>query len=441
MMNKDRGLRPAIARSTAIIIAVVVVIAILGAAYYWSLPPPLVGTIKIGLMTSLSGAGAAAGLDQQRAATLAVEEINAKGGVFLSKEGGRFNLTLVVADDQSSTSAAVAAMTQLVVRDKVDIVIGGLGSAFALAALPVVIENKVPYIPTPSTPQLTRTADYGPDPSKYMVFHYQATGLQYGATIADFLAEVVRPAVAPGRDLTVAWLYQDSAFGRDFFTGYERRVAEKGYPLKLVASEKFAIGTTDYRAVLTKIKAANPDVLIPMGFTSESVSMIKQAVTEVGIKAQIGPICACADDPSFYRTVGPQGDGVTIVSLYAAYALPKGEQFKKWQEIREKFQKRYNTLPGLLGVSAYDAVYIAAKAFEVAGTRDKAEVIKALGGLSMPQLTLPVKGGKLSFDPVYREVEWLLIAQQFYWDPSLGEVRARVIWPSDVAEASFKPIP
>jgi branched-chain amino acid transport system substrate-binding protein len=439
---KRRGLHPAIARSSAIAIVVIIVLAVvIGLAYYASLPPPLKGTIKIGLMTSLTGAGSASGLDQQRAASLAVEEINAAGGIFLSKEGGRFNLTLDVADDQSSTSGGVAAMTKLVVQDQVDIVIGALGSAFALAALPVVIENKVPYIATPSTPQLTRSANYSADPSKYMVFHYQATGLQYGAAIADFLAQVVRPAVAPDRQLKVAWLYQDSAFGRDFFTGYTQRVAEKGYPLALVASEKFKIGSTDFRAVLTQIKAAGPDVLIPMGFTSETVNMIKQAVTDVGIRAQIGPICACADDPSFYKSVGPQGDGVTIISLYATYAIPKGEQFRKWQDLRQKFLTRYNTLPGLLGVSAYDAVYIAARAFEAAGTRDKAAVIQALQSLKIGQLTLPVQGGTLSFDPVYREVQWLLFAQQFYWNATLGEVRAKVIWPSDVAEASFTPIP
>ena len=439
---KKRGLSPAIARSSAIALIVVVVLAVvIGLTYYYtSLPPPLKGTIKIGLMTSLTGAGSASGLDQQRAAMLAVEEINAAGGIFLSKEGGRFNLTLVVADDQSSTQGGPSAMTKLVVQDQVDIVIGGLGSAFALAALPVVIQNKIPYIATPSTPQLTRMANYSADPTKYMVFHYQATGLQYGQAIADFLAQVVRPSVAPTRNLTVAWLYQESAFGRDFFTGYVQRVAQKGYPLTLVASEKFKIGETDFRAVLTKIKALGPDVLIPMGFTSEAINMIKQAVNEVQIKAQIGPICACNDDPSFYKNVGPAGNGVTIVSLYATYAIPKGDQFKKWQEIRQKFQQRYNTLPGLLGVSAYDAVYIAAKAFEAAGTKDKAAVIQALQGLSMPQLTLPVQGGTLRFDPQFREVQWLLFAQQFYWNASLGEVRAKVIWPSDVAEASFSPI-
>jgi ABC-type branched-subunit amino acid transport system substrate-binding protein len=171
------------------------------------------------------------------------------------------------------------------------------------------------------------------------------------------------------------------------------------------------------------------------------VNMIKQAVTDVGIRAQIGPICACADDPSFYKSVGPQGDGVTIISLYATYAIPKGEQFRKWQDLRQKFLTRYNTLPGLLGVSAYDAVYIAARAFEAAGTKDKAAVIQALQSLKIGQLTLPVQGGTLSFDPVYREVQWLLFAQQFYWNATLGEVRAKVIWPSDVAEASFTPIP
>src|SRR3989442_353398 len=86
-----------------------------------------------------------------------------------------------------------------------------------MAALPQIREHGVPYIPTPSTPLFTRTPEMGPDPTKSMVFHSQATGLMQGATIADFLVRELKPLMAGRRALRVAWMYQDSPFGAELY--------------------------------------------------------------------------------------------------------------------------------------------------------------------------------------------------------------------------------
>jgi branched-chain amino acid transport system substrate-binding protein len=396
-------------------------------------------TVRFGLLTSMTGPAAATGEDQRRAAALAVEEINAAGGVAV--RGTKLKLELVIGDDQTSREGAVSGVTKLIVEDKVNLVFGGLGSAFGMAALPLIREHGMPYIPTPSTPLFTRTGDMAADPTKSMVFHYQATGLMYGAATIDFIVEEVRPVLAPGQNLRVAWLYQDSPFGAEYVRGYSDRIKEKNYPVTTVATERFKVGETDYRAQLTKIKALAPHVLVPMGFRGETVAILQQAVLDVGIdpkKVSLGPVCACVDDPLYYKDLGKIGEHTTILSLYSTYATPKHAAFARWPAFRTSFQKRYGVLPGVMGVSAYDAVHIAAKAFERAGTLDKAKAIDALSGLEAARYVMPIRGGKSLFDPKYREVDFYLITQQLAWDAKLKELRPLVVWPREVAEAKYK---
>ena len=167
-------------------------------------------------------------------------------------------------------------------------------------------------------------------------------------------------------------------------------------PIEAVAAERFRVGETDYRSLLTKIKGLGPDVLVPQGFRGETVAAVQQAVVDVGFdlkKTHLGPVCACADDPLYYKDLGKVGHGTTILSLYSTYAIPKGAGFAKWAAFRKAYQDRYGTLPGLLGVSAYDVVHIAAGAIERAGSLDRKKIIEALGKVEMDQMVLAMQGG------------------------------------------------
>ena len=420
--------------------AVLSLVALLAGVLASTPAPGQAQTVRLGLLTSMTGPAAATGEDQRRAAALAVDEINNAGGVPVKALNARLKLELRIGDDQTSREGAVSGVTRLIVEDKVSLVFGGLGSAFGMAALPLIREHGMPYIPTPSTPQFTRTTDMGPDPTKSMVFHYQATGLMYGAGTVDFLVQEVKPVRARDRALRVAWLYQDSPFGAEYFRGYTDRVKEKGYPVETVATERFKVGETDYRAQLTKIKALAPDALVPMGFRGETIAMLQQAVLDVGIdskRVHLGPVCACADDPLYYKDLGRIGQLSTILSLYSTYATPKAAAFTRWPAFRELYQKRYGVLPGLLGVSAYDVVHITAKAVEQAGSLERTKLIETLGKLEMSQVVLPVRG-KIRFDSKYREVDFYLIGQQLVWDDKVKELRPVVVWPGESAEAKFK---
>lgn len=395
--------------------------------------------VRLGLLTSMTGPAAATGEDQKRAASIALDEINAAGGVRVG--GAKVKLEVVIGDDQTSREGAVSGATKLIVEDKVNLVFGGLGSAFGMAALPLIREHGMPYIPTPSTPLFTRTPDMGPDPSKSMVFHYQATGLMYGADTANFLVSEVKPVLSPDRPLRVAWLYQDSPFGAEFFRGFSDRVKEGKLPIEMVATERFKVGETDYRPQLTKIKALAPHALVPMGFRGETVAMIQQAVVDLGFdskKTHLGPVCACASDPLYYKNLGKIGQFTTLLGSYSTYAVPKGRASAKWVAFKQQYEQKFKTLPGTLGISAYDAVHVAVRAIEQAGSVDKARIIESLGKLEMDQMVMPMRGGKIKFDPKYRELPITLFTEQLFWDENVKELRPVIVWPAEVAEAKYR---
>ena len=168
--------------------------------------------------------------------------------------------------------------------------------------------------------------------------------------------------------------------------------------------------------------------------------MVQQAVLEIGFdksRTHIGPVCACADVVPFYKNLGREaGEFITLLAPFSTYTQPAKGVTERVKEFRQKYMERYGELPGLLGASAYDAVYIIARAIYLAGTLDKEAIIKALEDVKMDQILLPVKGGKRTFDE-FHEVEFNLFVTQMFWDESVGELRPKVIWPPDLAEAEY----
>jgi len=91
----------------------------------------------------------------------------------------------------------------------------------------------------------------------------------------------------------------------------------------------------------------------------------------------------------------------------------------------------------MMGASTYEGVYIAARAVEEAGTRDKAAVTKALASLEMPQFVEAMQNGVIRFTPDYREAKFELFMEQLVWDEAAGGLRPRIVWPDHMKEGDF----
>ena len=419
----------------AILVTVLVVSLVLAGCVQQ--PEKPAGEIKIGVVASLTGSASTTGLDMWQSAVLAAEEINAKGGVNVN--GVPMNITLVKGDDETSPAAGVKAVTKLITEDKVDILVGGFSSGVTFADSVVCCEHKVPFIITgASSSVITHRTDI--DTSYF--FHHCPTTDDYGERTTLFVDEIIKPAIytrfnfSDDRPLRLAVLYQDSAYGVGVYNATKQTIEKYNLNIEIVAAEKFKMGDTDYRTVLTTIKAAKPDIVYPAAFLNEQTLIVVQGRRDVGLNT-IYLSVECNDDPDYYTGVERWGEYSIQESRFGPYAIPSGPIRSAVEQFKNDFEARWGAPPSMMGASTYEGVYIAAEAVKNAGTLDKAKIRDALAEIELPQMVEAMKDGLITFTPDYRESKFDLYMQQLIWDDSIKETRPKIVWPASVKETDF----
>ncbi|MFQ6051560.1 MAG: ABC transporter substrate-binding protein [Candidatus Hydrothermarchaeota archaeon] len=402
-------------------------------------PTEVPGKIKIGIVAPLTGKASTTGDDMWNCAQLAAEEINKAGGVFVKEKNAKLQIELIPGDTESTVDGGVKAVTKLITEDKVDILVGGFSSAITLADQKIAIEHNVPFVITgASAPQVTRRTDLD---TSYM-FHHCPTTDDYPEETLLFVNEVIKPAIdkkfgfPKDRKLRLAVLYQDSGYGRGVKAGIEKAIEKHNLPIEIVASEAFKMGETDFRAPLTVIKAAKPDVVYPAGFLNEQAPIVIQGRKDVGLDT-IYLSVECNDDPDYYKAVGKWGEYSIQESRFSPYTTPAGTIKDSVTKFKSNYRAKYGKEPSMMGASTYEGVYIAAKAIEIAGSLDKTKIREALTTLEVPQMVEAMQGGKIKFSPDYRETKFQLYMEQLFWNETLGECRPKIVWPDNLKEADF----
>jgi branched-chain amino acid transport system substrate-binding protein len=397
----------------------------------------LVQEIKIGVVAPLTGSASTTGNDMWQSAVLAAEEINSRGGV--NVDGVNMKISLVRGDTETNPQQGVKAVTKLITEDGVDILIGGFSSGITYADQVVAAEHGVPFIITgASSPVITKRTDI--DTSYF--FHHCPTTDDYGEVTLLFVDEVLRPAIyerfnlSEDRPLRLGVLYQDSKYGEGVYEGITKAIEKHNLGMEVVAAEKFTMSETDYRTALTVLKDAKPDVVYPAAFLNEQTPIVTQGRRDVGLNS-IYLSVECNDDPDYYTGVGRWGEYSIQESRFGPYVVPAGSIHDAVVKFRDDFEARFGNSPSMMGASTYDGVYIAAKAFENAGTLDKAEVRDELAVIEMPEIIEAMEGGVIKFSPDYRESKFQLYMQQLIWDDSLGETRPVIVWPDNLKDADF----
>ena len=424
-------------RNKSLIMVVVVSLVLLCGSGLPVVAQGTTGEIKMGVVAPLTGAVSTTGIDMWQSAEMAAEEINAQGGV--NVDGVMMQITLVKGDTASSPDGGVKAVTKLIVEDKVDLLVGGFASAITYADSVVAAEHKVPFIVTgASSPVITRRTDID---TTYF-FHHCPTGWDYGEFSILCVDEVIRPAIyerfdfTEDRPLRLAVLYQDTAYGQGVYEGVTKAIDEHNLNIEVVAAEKFKMGETDYRTVLTMIKAANPDVVYPAAFTNEQVVIVSQGRRDVGLNT-IYLSVECCDDPDLYTGLERWGEYMIQESRFGPYATPPGPVYSAAVKFKEDFKSKFGKYPAMMGAATYEGVYIAAEAMKNAGTVDKAQVRDALDELEMPPMIEEMKDGVINFSPDFRESKFVLYQEQLIWDESVSETRPKIVWPDSVKETEF----
>ncbi len=287
---------------------------------------------RIGVMESLTGPGETYGTVANQAKQMAVDEINAAGGV-----NGRM-LELVVEDSRCSANDAITAYNKLTEVEGVKIILGTSCSSAMLGVAPhAEADGVILFSGLASNPDIAKAGDY--------IFRTQISDLEVGITTGNVLwADGVR---------TLATITESTDYAegvrRTSVAQFEKRGGE------VVAAEQFGSEVTDFRSQLTKLFAEDPDALhVAPQSEFAGGTIIKQA-RELGFE---GPIYAdtITVGTTALEIAGAAADGIKAIT---ADLDPDNE---KAQEVLADFRERYEyvTLPWHLG-SAYDDVYIAAE--------------------------------------------------------------------------------
>jgi len=280
----------------------------------------------------LTGKQAKFGEMMRRSYEMAAEEINAKGGIKKKK------LVLSFEDSAAKPETARAIVEKLIDVKKQPVVVGEYTSACAKAVAAVAEERKTPYLIVASADDAITRQNY-----KY-VFRQNAVNAHYSDGVTDFLKQVVKPK-------TIAILYESSAFGT---SGAEAMVKDAGsLGAKVVLKEKYEAGSVDFRPLLSKVKAARPDVIYMVSYVMDASLLMKQ-IKELRLEAKLfaGGAAGFAI-PEFIDNAKDAAEYAVSATLW----MPQ-VKFAGAREYAEKYKKKYGDYPSYHGASAYSAMYV-----------------------------------------------------------------------------------
>jgi len=307
--------------------------------------------IKIGVPVPLSGGNAKMGNDISQAATLAVEEWNAKGGVLGRK------IEIMAFDDACDAQQSVTAAHKLV-DGGVVAVAGGYCSSAAIPASAVYHDAGVAFVADASSnPKLT-------DQGFENVFRVIGRDDQQGPYAAGFMMNTLKAK-------KIAIIHDNTLYAKGLADA--TKAALDGKPgVQVVFFDAVTPGEKDFSAVLTKVKSLTPDVTYYTGYYPEGGLIAKQ-FKDLGVSGKFMAGDA-NNDPTFISEAGPASEGVYVTST----PLPQDQSTAK--AFIDRYKKRWNRDPGPYSALEYDAVNVVINAIKQSGSTDRAAIIKAITG-------------------------------------------------------------
>jgi branched-chain amino acid transport system substrate-binding protein len=336
---------------------------IVGTILFFALSAPFANAagVKIGLNYPKTGPYSVQGLDQWRATELAVQEINAAGGI-LGKE-----IEIVWRDSMSKPDATTQNVTDLIDKEGVKMVFGGSSSGVAVAAGKVCQAKGIPFFGT-----LTYSTATTCEEGHRHVFRECYDAWMGAKAIGSYLKEHFsgKKYLYVTADYTWGWTTESSVRK---FTGTEDKSVHKGVLTPFPGAKD-----EDFNKALSFAKMVKPDVLVLVLFGKDMSTAIRIA-TAMGMKNNMQIVV-----PNLTLGMAEGGgpkvmDGV-IGALPWTWKIPYKYNYQKGKEFVEKFSARYNRYPSTSGASAYTILYEYKGAVERANTFDSPAVIKALEG-------------------------------------------------------------
>jgi branched-chain amino acid transport system substrate-binding protein len=314
-------------------------------------------TIKIGLVTALSGQSARAGEAITRGLQVAIDEINAKGGIESGPMRGR-KLELVRRDDEATPAKGVIAARELLYKEKVAVLFGGLDTPVSIAIVPIVNEAKVPFMgPWAAGTAITRN---GANPN--FVFRVSAVDEIVDKAMLQYSQKTFNAK-------SCGMILVNNPWGESNEKGLTAALAAKG--MKPAGIEKFDGNDIDVVPQLTRLKSAGADCLFLVGNVGPSAQVVK-SLDRMGWKPPVVSHWGPAGG-RFTELAGPSAKDVHFIQTYSFFGKqsPVGEKVLKALMAKYPDIKSAGDVTPAVGVAnAYDGMMLTALAIQAAGSTD-----------------------------------------------------------------------
>jgi branched-chain amino acid transport system substrate-binding protein len=325
-------------------------------------------TIKVGEFASMTGSEATFGQSSHNGTQLAVDEINAAGGVLGKK------IQLLTEDDQSQAGQSATVVRKLISSDGVVAILGEVASSRSLEAAPICQQNKIPMIsPSSTNPRVTQVGDY--------IFRVCfLDSFQGGKVLANFAGGTLKAkSVAVLKDVKSDYSVGLAKYFTDGFT------AAGG---KIVVEQNYSGGDKDFNAQLTSIKASNPDAIFVPGYYTE-VGLIAIQARQLGITVPI--FGGDGWESPVLISIG----GAAMEGTYFSTHFSPDDVAPTAQGFVKHYREKFGIAPDSMSALGYDSALILADAIKRAGTTDGPKVRDALAATK----DFSGASGKTTIDP------------------------------------------
>ncbi len=332
------------------------VLVVLAVCFVWVGLAGAAETIKIGCLAPLTGPAAADGLSVQNSLQLALERVNAEGGVLGQK------VELVTYDDRGEAKEAIALARKLIEQDKISAFVAGSYSNPTRAVAPIFQEEKIPLVAAYAVhPDVTKAGNYN--------FRNGFLGKVEGQSAAYATVKMLKAK-------RISLLTSDNDFGRELAEGFKSYITNKAAGAATIVSvQVYPMAEKDFKAYLTKIKQDNSDLILASGYYFQSGPIVKQA-REMGIKSTIVGEEG-ADSPKFVEIAGAQAaEGFVIVTN-----LNRDDKRPEVQKFLSTYEQRFKIQPDMVGASAYDAFMIIVDSIKRAKSAKGPDIRNAIASL------------------------------------------------------------
>jgi branched-chain amino acid transport system substrate-binding protein len=328
--------------------------------------------VKIGHVGPISGPIAHLGKDNENGARMAIDELNAKG---VTIGGKKVKFELLAEDDAADPKQGTAAAQKLV-DAKVNGVVGHLNSGTTIPASKIYFDAGIPQIsPSATNPKYTQQGFK-------TAFRVVANDGQLGGTLGRYAVQI-------NKAKRVAVIDDRTAYGQGVAEEFVKGVKSKGGAAEIVAQQYTNDKATDFNAILTAIKAKNPDVVFFGGMDAVAGPMLRQ-MKQLGINAKfMGGDGICSE--GLAKLAGDAlGDGQVVCAEAGGV---EDAQKKGLDEFKAAYKKKFNAEVQIYAPYVYDAVMVMVEAMKKANSAEPAKYLPELAKISYKGVT-----GNIAFD-------------------------------------------